>query len=158
MSEQFITKYISDSISSGTNNPDDICAKAEMELSQVENELMALDILKNKRNNLLDVVRQLKGKSVNKTDNVPLIDDFSIPMESLSPQIKSVCSNICSYVENSKLEKITPRDIMDSVGSIKDNHIIYTAIKWLLEHDILSRKEVNMRRTIIKGNKWEERF
>lgn len=152
MNGEFLSSFLSDCISKGMNSTTDICSYLEKQIEDFDLQISRLEEFKNRQSKLRAVLKQLGGLKHRDDEPEKVIRDFSIPAEKLNEKFKGLCDNICEFL-NKNSDGILPSDIMNNISSIEDNHNVYSAIKWLVEHNVVKR-DVN--RKIVKGEGWQE--
>ncbi len=152
MSDDFIEMYINDCVSIGISSPKKICEKALEELDIVDKELSQANELRTKRKNLLSILKSFDHDSIKKFKKTNDISNMS-DMDNDNPLYKESLIKICLFIENNN-RCISKREIMDHVGGLEQNQLVYMAIKWLCDRGILVTNED---RTLSKGENWESR-
>jgi hypothetical protein len=151
-SEDFIDDFISECIDKGIKTPNAICDVVIAEMDEIDKKLRESNLLRIKYKDLKSVLKHFDHFSLKKIDyasdstfsEVSNLKDFSY---------YNILIDICNFIDNAK-NHITPREVMDSVGSRENSDIIYGCIKILGDHGIITRNED---RLIFKGPKWSER-
>lgn len=156
MSEQFVANYIEIQISKGKSTPKDICVEAQEEIEALDREIKKIEKLRTRQNNLHSVIRQLGGQDLKRDPKKIITIDSSVSEDELDSYLKTFCIKICDFIEKCS-GPTNPREIMDEVGSLQENKITYTAIKWLLEQGIISRLDNGPNRFIVQGENWSNR-
>ncbi|HVI43192.1 MAG TPA: hypothetical protein VM577_21500 [Anaerovoracaceae bacterium] len=158
MSMDFVNEYIASCFQTGRMSPAEIKEAAEKEILSLDEEIKKIEAIKNRQNNLRNVVRQLGGGEVNKrAKKAPMVVDPMLTESDLDPLVREICAKICDYIEVQHPKALKPREIMDAVSSLEENKIVLTAIKWLWDHGIIERKEDSLVREISKGKNWTDR-
>ena len=149
--DNFIEEYINNCVSLGIASPKKICEKVLEEIDIVDKELATSNDLRIKRKNLIGILRSFEHESIQKFKKSNNILNESI--DSDNPSYKEYLINICSFIEK-KDKNISKREIMDHVGGLEQNQIVYMAIKWLCDRGVLVTNED---RTLSKGEQWDSR-
>lgn len=144
--DEFVQNYISECIETGIFSLKDICEKASLEIKDIEKKLSEFSNLRIKEKNLKNVIRTLSVDKEEKKINY----DFDDSQFSDNPVFKEMLTKICDLFKNGGT--FSSREIMDAVGSLEENQMIYMSIKHLCDNGILSRDEIS--RKIIKGERW----
>lgn len=147
---EFVASYIKKCIEEGVCGPADILARAEREICNIDQEINKIDNLRSRQNKLRAVVKHMGG-DVNTNKPTESNIDFSTPWDSLESSYKVWCVAIVEYVNKHNEKK--PREIMEGVASYSEQKVVYSAIKWLHNHGVIARNELD--RKIIRGSKWD---
>lgn len=150
--DNFIEEYINSCVTLGVVSPKKICEKVLEELDIINKELATSNDLRIKRKNLINILKSFEHESVQKFKKTNNILNESI--DSDNPSYKEYLINICSFIEK-KEKNVSKREIMDHVGGLEQNQIVYMAIKWLCDRGILITNED---RTLSKGENWNLRI
>lgn len=155
MSNNFVDSYIDQCVDEGISDPKVMCERALSRIEEIEKKLLEFNSLRNEQKNLKSVLKFFNHESVKKTrkKNVQVIINDNITNDNFDSSYEDTLIAICNIIKNNKTS-VSKRQIMDGVGGLEKNQIVYMAIKWLCDRGILSQ-EVD--RTLIKGPNWENR-
>ena len=152
MNSKFVADFIVECASNGIVSAEEICKEADIQIKQLNEEIGKIQTLKIKRSNLQNVMRQLgTAKPKEKQKAV----DFTMSEESLSKEMKKMCSNICDFIDQNPGK--TAPEIIESAASYLEQELVYLSIKWLAYHGIVKQISNGYIRTIHKGENWENR-
>ena len=145
----FVNNYIAECIAKGKSSINDICLEAENEISNINNQIIELEKLKERQNNLKNVISRFKKKEKKQ------ISSLNIPVskEDLEKDILEIAKKICELIDSNQL--MSTREVLDAFNF--DKKTILIAIKWLWDREIIDKNEDSVKRELIKGNKWAER-
>jgi len=152
--KDFVEAYIEECIDQNIANPKDICERVINEKEVIFQELRRQDKLRLKAKNLDQVLKHFGHESIKrKRRKKVIVINPNLAASEIEPSYMELIVGICDYVE--KINKpVTPRNIMNEVGTLEDNTDVYIAIKWLCENGILKR---NDDRSLEPGEKWSDR-
>jgi hypothetical protein len=151
--KNFVEAYIEECIDQDILNPKDICEKVINEKEEISQELKRADKLRLKIKNLEQVLKHFGHESIKrKRSKKAIVINPNLAASDIEPSYMELIVGICDYVESNK--PVTPRNIMNEVGTLEDNTDVYIAIKWLCENGILKR---NDDRSLEPGDKWSDR-
>lgn len=154
MDDNFVAEYITDCAKNGVASPPEICEKAKEEIKNIDQKILEINSLRMRKKNLLDVLKSF-GHDSTKRPRKNVVPSVIGPSanEEMNPEFLQYIKGICKTVEE-KSRSVSPREIMDSIGGLEHNQIVYLSIKWLCDKGILTRKED---RTLTKGVNWNTR-
>jgi len=151
MSGEFVAKYIQDCINNGTQRTADIRSLAELEIQDIDLKIKENESLRSRKSSLTAVVRHLGGGT--RTKAVEKRMDFSMSWDQLEPSFQELCILICKFVSTKGDEGTNPREIMETLNLVREQKVVFSAVKWLWHNNIISRRESN--KTLVKGSQWE---
>src|SRR5260221_5696155 len=131
--DNFMESYISYCVSVGITSPKNICEKVIQEIDILDKELAKSNDLRIKRKNLVSILKNFDHESIRKFRKPT--DMLNELIDSDNPSYKEYLINICSFIEL-KEKTVSKREIMDHVGGLEQNQIVYMAIKWLCDRGI----------------------
>jgi hypothetical protein len=152
--KDFVEAYIEECIDQNIASPKDICERVVNEKEIIFQELRRQDKLRLKAKNLDQILKHFGHESIKrKRRKKTIVINPNLAVADIEPSYMELIVGICDYVE--KINKpVTPRNIMNEVGTLEDNTDVYIAIKWLCENGILKR---NDDRSLESGEKWADR-
>lgn len=153
MDDNFVAKYITNCARSGFDSPPQICEKAKEEIENIDKEILKINSLRLLKKNLMDVLKSFGHDSAKRPRKNIVPSVIGSDEDERDPEFLEYVQKICKVVEE-KQRSVSPREIMDSVGGLEQNQVVYMSIKWLCDKGILTRKED---RTLTKGVNWESR-
>jgi uncharacterized protein YktA (UPF0223 family) len=139
---EFVSSFITNSISRGFDTQDKIVSHAKTLLHEIDEEIMKFEEKKATRSKLLDVISSFeKPVKVSKSQEARILSFFQIE----SPHI---CQNICQII---KTKVITLDQLSKSCRSHSKGDIVF-CVKQLLEHKVLAKTGEQ----ILRGDAFED--
>lgn len=152
--QEFLVEFIEHCTNNNISTPKEMCNLARIDIKKIDEELDKIKDLKIKQRNLKAAIETLSNQKY--SSNAVATIDFSIPADKLDVIYYNMCIDICKFIDE-KSEPVTPSEIMENISNITEHKIVYSSIRWLLEHNIVSRVDNSLRREIIKGVQWNNR-
>ena len=153
--EDFVESYITSCVEEGAATPKQICDRALAAIAEIDKELATANGLRAKKKQLNAVLRNFEHESVRRhkrSSNAVLASD-DLEFEQ-NPLYVEYATKIYDLMEKQN-GSITPREIMDSIGGLEQNQLVYMVIKSLCDKGVLTRNED---RSLVKGENWENRI
>lgn len=135
----FIAEFITESVQKGMETPDQIVQRAKEEITQIDEEIKAIEAKKLRRSKLLDVILNFEKIAKDKSEEARLLPFFSI-------QYPDKCKEICIFLKDAKS---LPLDW--GVRGESDAIRVY-CLKQMLERQIILRKDSS----IVPGERFDE--
>lgn len=137
---QFLKECIGKNITSGP----DICAEAQRQILELDEEVKKITEIKSKQDKLKLVIKQF-GKNINQR---PInVINTNISKSELDAPTLQVCMKIVSKIENNG--KFECNDLFSEHPSI-ERKIVFFSLKWLHDNEIITRNN----NVYNKGNKF----
>lgn len=152
MSHDFMENYINDCVAEGITSPKQICEKVLIELDVLDKELAHSNDLRIKRKYLVNILKDFEHDSMKKFKKINNVLNINEMIENDDPSYKEFLSDICLFIDGKT--NVSKREIMDQMGGLEQNQLVYMGIKWLCDHGILITNED---RTLSVGENWESR-
>lgn len=136
----FLSRFISESIQSGLQTPEEISGRAQEMVKEIDEEIKKVEQRKVIRSKLLDVIATFSvTKPSTKSEEARILSFFKI-------QNVNICQEICHRVKSS----VTTIDELSKMSySVPD---ILFSVKQLLEHKILSKSGSHL----LRGEMFDE--
>lgn len=150
--QEFVADYIQTCINNGTQRTADIREQAESEIKGIDAKMKENESLRSKKNYLQAVVRHLGGGTKTKATEKRM--DFSMSWGQLESSFQELCILICEFVTTKGDEGTNPREIMETLNLVREQKVVFSAVKWLWHNNIISRQESN--KTLVKGSGWDK--
>lgn len=150
MSGEFVAEYVQECIQQGVQCPADIRRRAEMEISEINDEIQKIEVLRVQQGNLRAVIRHMGGGTKAKETTSKTMD-FTMAWDELEDSFKNICVSICSIINDGD-EKM-PGEILDALS--REQRSVYSAIKWLEHNEVVGRRDTDEGRALIKGSAWQ---
>lgn len=124
----FVAEFIAESVQKGMETPDQIVQSAKDQITQIDEEIRAIEAKKIRRSKLLDVILNFEKIAKDKTEEARLLPFFSL-------EYPDVCKHLCTII---KVQPI-PADPQMYSGTL--DHKSVFAVKQLLERKVIARKD-----------------
>lgn len=134
----FIAQFITESVQKGMETPDQIVQRAKEEITQIDEEIKAIEAKKLRRSKLLDVILNFEKIAKDKSEEARLLPFFSI-------QYPDKCKELCIILKDAKS---LPVD-----WATHGNGAVTTfCFKQMIERKIIERKESSL----VPGERFDE--
>ena len=132
----FIEEFTNSCIAKGKITPIQMIEFAKEEIFTIDNEIKKIENLKSKQSSLKGFIRQLGG-SAGKIKPPVLIKKIEN-----DEMLKQMCARVCAYIELKYPQSLTPREILDYIGS-DQNKLVLTAILWLWNEKLFKEMKIH---------------
>jgi hypothetical protein len=143
----YTEEFMANCLANKIVNLQDICQVAQTKISELQKNIIKLKEQQKseevKENELRLLIKQL---STNKSVKIKLDHNF----DNLEPDIQKIIVEILPMLDYGS---ITSAMLIEK-WSIKEQNVIYAALKWLWDRDIIQR---NADKSFVQGNKWAEK-
>ena len=126
--QAFVAQFITESVMCGSATPDEILARAKTFITEIDNEIKAIEKKKITRSKLLDVVEAFEKKEqLDKIVETKILGLFELDY----PEIcQSICSHIDkSYANNKKTE-------INDLSMFYNDNITYSRVRFAIKQMI----------------------
>jgi hypothetical protein len=152
--QDYVEFFMESCIDKGIQSPKDICDKALSRMNEIRTELEKENKLRIELRNLSKVLRHFGVQDTKRKRRKRSVISTASIIADMDPSYIDLIVDICDFIDKSPQDTMTPRKIMNNVGSLEDNSDVYLAIKWLCDNGVLTRAED---RSLLPGEKWAER-
>ena len=150
---KFVAQYVQQCLARGINSPPKMREAAFDEIQVIDKEIDRINDLKDKRHNLMAVIKNLGGGDTSKSEDPP--PDWNTPEKLLEDDFRELCVKICDEVNKNHPRGVEAGKIVQEIASLVNHKHGYSAIQWLGYNKIIDRDPES--RLVIMGPNWENR-
>ncbi len=152
----YLTTFIKDCLQRGITSPEALKIEASTLVDQFQQDIKKIDQRKQELTNKLTGLYSIVSNA-SKTNKANSLKSYQLDpkssYEELPFEIQEICKQIVSLFVDTDYK--TARSVMDSVGGLSKQTIVYSSLSWLESNKFLSR---NPEKGYCQSKYWKEKI